>query len=126
MKLQPRARTGIALIAAYAVALQALLLAVVVPSAGMVTGGLPGLAGAAALPLCASSANHSSPAGHAPDCLDACLTGCCCGAPLVPTPGTAAFFAAAPARIMKPTLAVGKLAAVRVNNAHRSRAPPLA
>jgi hypothetical protein len=119
MKLQPHARAGIALIAAYAVALQALLLAVIVPSAGR-------SAEISALSICASSANHSIPAGHGQDCLDACLTGCCCGAPLVPMPGAAAFFMPAPARIITSMPAVGRLVAVRIANAHRSRAPPRA
>jgi hypothetical protein len=121
MTLQPRARAGIALAAAYALALQALLLAVIAPAAS--------LAGTAALPICTST--HASPAGsgqtgHGQDCLDACLTGCCCGLPLLPAPPRALDAAPKPLQ----TLAAPRRAAapvlIRIAKAHRSRAPPAA
>jgi hypothetical protein len=122
MKLQPRARAWIALVAAYAVALQALLLAVIAPSAVA--------AGAAALPICASSV-HPAPggpgqAGHGQDCLDACLTGCCCAAPLLPVPARALLYAPRPLQTFaeggepQAPMLIGRA------KAHRSRAPPAA
>src|ERR1700722_18210898 len=94
MNLRRHARIGIALAAAYAVALQAILLAFGVPSAG----------GVAASPLCSAAAGHSAPAGqnqgHSQDCLAACLTGCCSGAPICPTPASAAIYAPALAQVL--------------------------
>src|SRR5215469_10565707 len=96
MILQPRARIAIALIAAYAVALQALLLAVVAPTAGA----------AGVVPICASVGDRAAAlggdgqAGHGQDCLDACLNGCCCGAPLLPAPPRALYFAPQPLRAL--------------------------
>lgn len=130
MILQPRARAGIALIAAYALAMQALLLAVVA--------GATGTAGAAALPICISAGTHPVPAdigragggqaggqaGHGQDCLDACLTGCCCGAPLQPLPPHALH--SPPQRLLTLAVALEGSAPVpfRAGKAHRSRAPP--
>ncbi|HUC48301.1 MAG TPA: hypothetical protein VMA30_02885 [Xanthobacteraceae bacterium] len=121
MKLQPRARAGIALAAAYAVALQALLLAVTAPAAG--------LAGAAALPICTNT--HSSPAGngqtgHGQDCLDACLTGCCCGTPLLPTPPHLLDAASKPLQTLAAPRGAAVPVLIRFAKAHRSRAPPVA
>jgi hypothetical protein len=120
MKLQPRARAGIALTAAYAVALQALLLAFIAPSAD--------LAGTAALSICASS-SHSAPsgpgqAGHGRDCLDACLTGCCCVAPLLPRPARAVRYAPKPLQTLATRFEPQAPVVVGRATAHRSRAPP--
>src|SRR5665213_4334230 len=83
------ARTLVALAAAYAVALQALLLAAGVPVAGA--------SEFAAVPICSSfGAGHSAPTGHRQDCLGACLTGCCCGAAIFPAPGLAMAYAPLP------------------------------
>jgi hypothetical protein len=121
MKMQPRTRTGIALIAAYAVALQALLLAVMASSAGVASA-----TGIAALPLCASTSNHSTPSGHGQDCLDACLTACCCGAPLMPAAPRALYSAPKPLQALAVALNVGTPVLIRAAKAHRSRAPPAA
>jgi hypothetical protein len=128
MTLQPRARTGIALIAAYAVALQALLLAVVVPAASA--------AGTAALPICAGAGSHAAQSSHGPrghgqagygqDCLDACLTGCCCGAPLLPLPPRAFNLTAKPLQILTAAVEGRASAPIRAAKAHRSRGPPAA
>jgi len=118
MTLQPRARAGIALIAAYAVALQALLLAVVAPPAA--------LAGTALLPICAGAPAHSAPGGGGQDCLDACLTGCCCTAPILPAPEHDAFrIAPRPLQTLAAALDAQSPVLVRPAKAHRSRAPPL-
>jgi hypothetical protein len=118
MSLRRHARTGIALAAAYAVALQAVLLAFGVPSVG----------GVAAVPICSAAAGHSTPAGHSQgqsqDCLEACLTGCCSGAPICPTPAAAAIYIPAPAQMLTAAPDIGPLWAARITNAHRSRAPP--
>jgi hypothetical protein len=121
MKVQPRTRIGIALVAAYAVALQALLLAVVASSAGAAS-----VTRIAELPLCASTSNHSTPAGHGQDCLDACLTGCCCGAPLMPAAPRALYSAPKPLQALAVALNVDTPVPVRAAKAHRSRAPPAA
>jgi hypothetical protein len=120
----------VALAAAYAVVLQAILLAFSVPIAGA--------AGFDAAPICAShgtsSGGPSVPDGHeqnrdrhqGQDCLDACLTGCCCGASLRAVPG--AWLAAAPALSQTAAATVESAPVLRqpVAFAHRSRAPPLA
>src|SRR3984957_19979621 len=122
MSLRHHARTGIALAAAYAVALQAILLAVAAPAAGA--------AGISPIPLCAgASTGHSAPAGHpgnsGQDCLDACLTGCCGAVPVCPGPAGAIIYEPARAPHLAPALAKSPHMAVRVGNAHRSRAPPI-
>ena len=116
MSLWRHARIGIAVAAAYAVALQAVLLAFGVPSAG----------GVAAVPICSAAAGHSTPARQSQDCLEACLTGCCSGAPICPKPAAAAIYAPTWARILTAVSNTRPLWAARVTNAHRSRAPPLA
>lgn len=122
MNVRYHARAAVALAAAYVVAMQAILLAFGAPVAGSV--------GIAALPICASAAaGRSAPGGHGQhgqDCLDACLTGCCCGAPILPAPAGAAVYAPAPMH----TFAVMRDARMpflaSLTNAHRSRAPPIA
>lgn len=111
-------RAIVALVAAYAVALQAMALAV--------GGPIGGVAGFAAHPICApanTSGSPAAPAGHRDDCLAGCLA-CCCGAaapapvaPFVPTPMPARKVAAA-IEVAPATLHL------RVSRAHRSRAPP--
>ncbi|MGA9010678.1 MAG: hypothetical protein WB495_28250 [Xanthobacteraceae bacterium] len=114
MSLRRHARIGIALAAAYAFALQAVLLAFGIPSAG----------GVAAVSICSAAAGHSTPAGQSQDCLEACLTLCCRGAPICLTPAAVAIYAPAPAQMLTAVPEVGPLPAVRIAAAHRSRAPP--
>ena len=117
MRLQPRARAGIALIAAYAVALQALLLAVIAPPSA--------LAGTAVLPICAGAPGHPVPAGRGQDCLDACLTGCCGTAPILSAPAhDAARVAPRPLHMVIARPDPRGSVPLRVAKAHRSRAPP--
>jgi hypothetical protein len=118
MKLRHHARAGLALAAAYAVALQGILLAFSAPIAGA--------GGVVTLQICSGIAGHSAPAGHGQDCLDACLTGCCGGAPICPSPPGAMLYAPAPGETMAPVFDVRPVLVVRVTNAHRSRAPPAA
>ena len=112
----------VALAAAYALALQAILLAAaIVPAAAR---------DVAATPLCGSFAHgRSAPAGHARDCLGdclgTCLSGGCCGA--APSAGSASlpvhaaeFDAPTPASVLTPARRP------RSDRAHRSRAPPAA
>ncbi|HEX3502654.1 MAG TPA: DUF2946 family protein [Xanthobacteraceae bacterium] len=122
MRLQPRARAGIALLAAYAVALQALLLTAIASSAA--------LAGTAVVPICAST-HHSAPADsgqadHGQDCLDACLTGCCCAAPLLPAPARALRYAPKPLLTLATAFEAQAPIPAGRGTAHRSRAPPAA
>lgn len=111
-------RATVALVAAYAVALQTILLVF----AGAVSAGA---APFAAAPIC-SGAGATDPAspGHSQDCLGACLTGCSCGTAAVPVPGATVAYAPEPAQIV--TAAIEAATAIRagVTAAHRSRAPP--
>jgi len=119
MRLRRTARTILALVAAYAVALEAILLAIGGPLAA--AGDL------ASRQICSSVNSNSSgpmPAGHGYDCLAACIA-CCCGAQGPTGPATAITYAPKPAG--KVTVAVDVAAAPGLGamRAHRSRAPPL-
>jgi hypothetical protein len=118
MRLRCKARAMVALAAAYAVAAQAILLAI---------GGGPvaGTAGWAALCSTAKGVKpHPGPAGGGHGGSAACLA-CCCGAPV--TPAAAAVIPArqATAHRVAPNLAVVPVLSVSVSRAHRARAPPL-
>ena len=117
--MRDSARAVVALAAAYAVALQAILLAVGNPVAGA--------AEFAAVPICSSlGAGHSKPGGHSQDCLGACLTGCCSGNPFCPAPGPALAYPPAPLQAIAVMPEAVSLSHVNATRAHRSRAPPLA
>ena len=123
---RPRAgRTIVALVAAYAVALQALLIVFAGPVAGT--------AALADQPICASlglggagktPSGGDGPAGHTHDCLAACAAGHCAGAGELQTTATAALVAprSAPVAALHP---FAPPSAQTVTGAHRSRAPPL-
>ena len=120
MVIRRHARTAIALVAAYAVALQTILLALVLPAAGT--------AAFAAQPICAASeavGTGSVPAGHAHDCLATCLTGCCGTASAAPP---IAAIVLAPQAAPAPASTLKRVATLRplATGAHRSRAPPRA
>jgi len=121
MNIRHHARALVAMAAAYAVALQAILLAVGGPvTAGAVEFG--------ALPVCSGlgsgfGAGHSAPLGHGGDCPGTCL-GCCCAPPLGQAPGPAMTYA--PARTVAAAFVTAPPLVVGVPAAHRSRAPPLA
>jgi hypothetical protein len=108
-----------ALIAAYAVALQTILLVLTVP--------ITGTAAFAAQPICSNgaAATGSAPHGHDHDCLAACLTGCCCGTTVLPTPGAAVAYAPERALAVVAAIAPVSTSPLSVTAAHRSRAPPL-
>jgi hypothetical protein len=119
MSLRQYIRATVALIAAYAVALQTILLVF----AGTVPGATP-----LATPICSglgTAGTGSVPSGHSQDCLAACLTGCCCGATAMPVPGATVAYAPEPAQTV--TAAIEAATAMRpgMTAAHRSRAPPL-
>jgi hypothetical protein len=113
------ARGIVALAAAYAVAMQAILLAVGGPVAGS--------ARFAALPICSTlGAGHSAPRDHNHDCLGACLNGCYCGGgPACPAAGSALSYAPALLQSIGAALERRQPLFFRTANAHRSRAPPL-
>jgi|SRR5579863_1348031 len=119
MSLASRLRAVLALAAAYAVALQVILLAV--------TGPLATGATFAVRPICShfGAGGSSAPAGQADGRVGACF-GCCCGPPIGPTSAPAMTCTPAPAQ----TVAVARVTAPRLiaaaARAHRSRAPPLA
>jgi hypothetical protein len=121
MSMRRHIRAAVALFAAYAVALQMILLALIGPMGGATQ--------FAAQPICSSfgtAGTGSVPTGHSQDCLAACLTGCCCGVTAVPVPGATVAYAPEPAQTV--TAVIEATAAMRpgMTAAHRSRAPPLA
>jgi hypothetical protein len=119
MSIRRNVRATVALIAAYAVALQTILLVF----AGAVPAGATSLA---AMPIC-SGAGSTGPAspGHSQDCLTACLTGCCCGAAAMPLPGAAVAYVPESAQAVTAAVAVVPATRSGTMAAHRSRAPPL-
>jgi hypothetical protein len=124
MRLRQHVRAGVALASAYAIALQAILLALGAVAADA--------HGRALFPLCTGAiAGDSTPAGrghghhdHDKACFGACLTGCCAGAAIGAAP--AATHAPARPRTMALATEVRAAALIRSLNAHRSRAPPRA
>jgi len=119
--MRHHARAGVALAAAYAVALQAILLAIGAPGGGA--------AELAALPICSTlgstlGSGHSAPGGQAHDCLGG--LGCCCGTPVCPGPGPALVYAPLPLHIIASALTAPPRLLLRATGAHRSRAPPFA
>jgi hypothetical protein len=121
MSIRRYVRATVALIAAYAVALQTILL--------VIAGAVPGATQFAATPICSAigtSGTGSAPSGHSQDCLAACLTGCCCGAAAVPAPGTTIAYAPEPAPTVIAAIEAATATRPGITAAHRSRAPPLA
>jgi len=120
MSIRRYVRATVALIAAYAVALQTILL--------VFAGALPGTPSLASTPICSSvgtAGTGSVPAGHSQDCLTACLTGCCCGAAAVPLPAATVAYARESERIVIAAIEPAATPRPSVTAAHRSRAPPL-
>ena len=120
MSIRRYARAAVALIAAYAVALQMILLALVGPMS---------TTHFAAQPICSTfgaAGTGSVPPGHAQDCLSACLTGCCCGATDVPVPGATVAYAPEPTQTVIAVIEAAIAMRPGMTAAHRSRAPPLA
>jgi hypothetical protein len=120
MSIRQYVRATVALIAAYAVALQTILL--------VFAGAAPGAASFAATPICSSvgtAGTGSVPPGHSQDCLTVCLTGCCCGAAAIPVPGGTVAYAPEPARIVIAAVEAAATPRHGITAAHRSRAPPL-
>jgi hypothetical protein len=121
MSIRQYVRATVALIAAYAVALQTILL--------VFASTVPGATAFAATPICSgagTAGTGSAPPGHGQDCLTACLTGCCGGAAAVPMPGAAAAYAPGPARVVIAAIEATATPRPGMTAAHRSRAPPLA
>ncbi|HEY2527382.1 MAG TPA: hypothetical protein VGJ20_05425 [Xanthobacteraceae bacterium] len=112
-------RTTLTVAAAYAVALQATLLAAVGPAADA--------SGLAAAPICAPpgpAEHYPTPVRHGHDCLAACLA-CCCGAPTAEASAAAIVYAP---RSLEPMAGMGEPVVILrlfTSRAHRSRAPPM-
>jgi len=120
MSIRQYVRATVALIAAYAVALQTILL--------VFAGAAPGAASFAATPICSSvgtAGTGSMPPGHSRDCLTVCLTGCCCGAAAVPVPGATVAYVPESVQIVAAAVETAATTRPGVAAAHRSRAPPL-
>ncbi len=119
MNMRNYARALVALAAAYAVALQMLLLAIGGPAAGATE--------FAALPICASlGAGHSAPADHGRDCLGTCLACCCGGAPVAPAPAMGVRYVPVPGQFVAGIAEAIAPSPFSVTAANRSRAPPVA
>ena len=118
MTVWRQVRILIAVAAAYAVALQGVLLAV--------GGPIGGQAQLAASPICLGlGAGHAVPGGHDGGCLGGCF-GCCCAPSSCPARGPALTYLPVLALMPAAVFAVPPLPIVRVSQAHRSRAPPIA
>jgi hypothetical protein len=124
MSIRHKVRVTVALIAAYAVALQTILLAFAAAE--------PGLAPMAAVPLCAANSSGTSgpndPAGppsHSHDCIAACLTGCCSSAAAVPNQAVSIACISDLARAVAAPIAAETVLPSGIAAAHRSRAPPV-
>jgi hypothetical protein len=121
MRLRQYSRPLLALVAAYAIALQAVLLVVAGPMSGP---------GSVVAPLCSHAGGGSggtgpAPAGRGCDCLATCLAGCC-GAAAAPAPRTAIFYAPGLLRTAVAAPVASPAPRLSAAAAHRSRAPPLA
>jgi hypothetical protein len=117
--MRHHARALVALAAAYAVALQAILLAIGGPAAGAAQFVAP--------PICSTlGAGHDAPAGHGNDCCWACLGGCWCGASVLPDHDAPIARAPAPQQAIVASIEPPLLLLHGATGAHRSRAPPLA
>jgi hypothetical protein len=119
MRIHGSARAVVAVVAAYAVALQTILL--------VFGGSIASADGLSRQTICShygGDTNGRAPAGHGRDCLADCLTGCSCGAVAVPVRAVALLYAP---ELLQRVAALGPAkpaiwpSAIR---AHRSRAPP--
>jgi hypothetical protein len=126
MHLRRKMRAIVALVAAYAVALQAAFVAigslVAVPDLGSSVGALLG-----ANSLCLSSrpgAAHPAPSGHEHGCPAACAA-CCCSAPAAPISAAAIAYEKVPAGLIAAATVIVPTWRFAAGRAHRSRAPPL-
>jgi hypothetical protein len=113
-------RALLALIAAYAVALQAVLLAVGGPAFGATQ--------FAAVPICSpfgSTVPGHAPPRHGHDCLLAtCVAGCCWASHAAPSPDLAVIHAPDLARASAAAADAAPILRLSLTRAHRSRAPP--
>lgn len=120
MTLRRHTSAYVTLAAAYAVVLQAILLSICGALAETQPFGMS--------LLCAPSRggeHQPAPAGHADDCLSACLA-CCCGMAPPPEPGAAKIDLRGPAQRIAPPMLSDGATPLRVARAYRSRGPPLA
>jgi|GEM_PF-6113497 len=119
MSFGRRLNAVLALAAAYAVAVQVVLVAVAGPLATGVA--------FAGQPLCShfGAGGSTPPAGHAGVCIGVCF-GCCCGPSICPTPTPEMTYAPVPAQAIALARVVAPHVVVRILDAHRCRAPPTA
>jgi len=118
MSMRRQARTFVAVAAAYAVALQAIMLALGGPIAG---------AGVTeARPICSAvSPGQPAPVNDGTRCLGACL-GCCCAPQGCSRPASMRDYGPALADSPAVTAVTTLRVVARASNANRSRAPPRA
>jgi hypothetical protein len=122
MSQQRKMRAIVALVAAYAVALQGAFLAIgglaADPNAGARLG---------ASSLCLSSrlgAEHPAPSGHEHGCPAACGI-CCCSAPATTTSAATTAYDHVPAGLIVAATVIAPTRRFDADRAYRSRAPPL-
>jgi hypothetical protein len=116
-------RSLVALVAAYALALQTVLLTF--------GGAVAAVGGGAGSAICAHRSADTGvppvgPGPHSQGCLAACLTGCCCALIAVPPPSAQATRAPRALTTSADATAPVAIALPRVTGRHRSRAPPIA
>jgi hypothetical protein len=113
------ARAAVAVVAAYAVALQTILLVF-----GSSIAGADNLFGQTICSHDGGGTSVPAPAGHGRDCLAACLTGCSCGAAAVPVRESTLLYAPQSLQFIAASERAGPTIRPSAINAHRSRAPP--
>jgi hypothetical protein len=123
MSLRRKTRAIVAMVAAYAVALQATFLAI----GALVAGPTDSAVGFGASSLCLSSrlaTPHPTPSRHEHDCSAVCAA-CCCSAPMAPAAAPAAAYEKVPAGLIAAVGVIVPTWRFDADRAHRSRAPPL-
>jgi hypothetical protein len=119
MRIHGSARAAVAVVAAYAVALQTILLVF-----GGSIAGADHLFGQTICSHDGGGTNDSAPVGHGRDCLAACLTGCNCGAAAVPVRDSALLYGPQPLQFVTVSGQATPAIWPSAIRAHRSRAPP--
>jgi hypothetical protein len=119
MSIRPYLRPALALLAAYAVALQA------ISFVGF--GDAASAGGGFVAPVCSHSGTGGTgraPAGHGCGCVAGCLAGCC-GAMAAQQPGMAVMYQPPMARSIVGSLDTDPALPLSAIGSNRSRAPPL-
>ena len=123
MSLRRKTRAIMAVVVAYAVALQATFLAI----GGLLAGPADSAASFGAISLCLSpqpNTGHPVPSGHEHDCSAVCAA-CCCSAPVASDSAPGIAYETVPAGLIAAATVIVPTWRFGADRAHRSRAPPL-